>query len=264
MTALTANDGSGSPGNGTPGRIFGSLLAAATAVSMLASSHGTAPADQKHDTVSYSVRGPVRTLVVTAHVGVVQVVGGAPGPVSVIQRLTFDGAEPTTSHRLAAGTLSLTSHCAQGEVCSVSFDITVPARTTVRVSDDVGTVRLSALTGQVSVTVTAGQIKLSSISGPVDATARAGSITGRQVSSPRATLRASAGEIDVTFSAPPTAITAITDIGAIILRVPDNVPYDVSASATAVGHVAVTVTQNTAASRKITASTDVGSITIEP
>jgi hypothetical protein len=263
MTAQTTTRGRASQAGGAPGRIFGSLLAAA-AVSALAGSHGSAATDQKHDTVRYSVRGDVRTLVVTAHVGAIQVVGGATGPVSVIERMAFDGAVPMTRHRLAAGTLSLTSHCARGEVCSVSYDIAVPKATAVRVTDDVGAIRLTTLTGQLSVTVAAGQIKLSSISGPIDATASAGSITGQLVSSARASLRASAGEIDVTFSAPPSAITAITDVGAIILRVPNNVPYDVAASATAVGHVAVTVTQSTAASRTIKATTDVGSITIEP
>jgi hypothetical protein len=264
MTAVTTIHGHASPAGGAPRRIFGSLLVAATALSALAGSHGAAGADLKHDTVRYSVRGPVRTLMVTAHVGGVQVVGGATGRVSVIVRMAFDGAVPMTRHRLAAGTLSLTSHCARGEICSVSYDISVPEATAVKVTDDVGAVRLSALTGQLSVTVAAGQITLSSISGPVDATAHAGSITGQRMSSPHASLRASAGEIDVTFAAPPSAITAITDIGAIILRVPNDVPYDVAADATGVGHVAVTVTQSTTAARTIKASTDVGSITIEP
>lgn len=263
MLALTSTDGCRRRAGGSP-RIFGSFLAAAAAVSMLAAYHGSAPTEQKHDTTSYSVRGHVRALVVTAHVGDVQVVGGRTRTVFVVQHLVFDGVVPTTRHRLTAGTLSLTSHCPAGEACSVSYAVTVPEATVVRVSDDVGTVRLSALAGQVSVTVDAGWIELSSLSGPVEATARAGSITSKHMSSSRVSLRASAGEIDVTFSAPPTAIVATTDIGAIILRVPNNVQYNVSASATAVGRVAVTVNQSTAATRTITASTKVGSITIEP
>ncbi|MGB6453447.1 MAG: hypothetical protein WBH47_03065 [Streptosporangiaceae bacterium] len=252
-------------GSGTrsPRRIFGSLLVAAAAVSALTGYHGSTTTSQQHDTTSYLVRGHVRTLVVTAHVGDVQVSGDTGGAVSVTQHLVFDGSKPSTTHRVEAGTLSLTSHCEAGEVCSVSYDITVPRATAVQVTDDVGTVRLSGLAGQVAVLVDAGRVDLSALSGPVEATTRAGSITGRQLSSPRASLRVPAGEIDVAFSAPPTTVIAATDIGPITLRIPNSVPYHVAAKAAA-GHVTVTVIQSTAASRMVTATTKLGSITIEP
>lgn len=262
MTTSKWSADCGGPAARSPHRIFGSLLAAAAAVSALTGYHGSATG-LRRDTSSYSVRGHVVTLVVTAHLGDVQVTGGSTRTVSVTQHLVFHGPPPTTRHRLAAGVLSLTSHCAASEFCRVSYDIAVPRATAVRVTDDLGAVRISALTGQVKATVDAGQIDLSSLSGPVEATTRAGSITSQHISSPRADLRASAGAIDVTFTAAPTAVTATTDIGAIILRVPNSVPYHVNATATA-GHIAVTVTQNTAAFRTITASTKLGSITIEP
>lgn len=263
MTALGRTNECAGAGVRAQRRMFGSVLTAVAAVTALAGSPGNAPTANHHETTRYSVEGDVRTLLVTAHVGDVHVTGGTGRSVAVVQHLAFHGATPTTRHRLAAGTLSLTSHCSPGEVCSVSYDITVPKATAVRVTDDVGTIRLSALTGQVSATVDAGRINLISVSGSVVATVRAGSIVSQHLSSQDARLRVSAGEIDVTFSAPPTAITASTDIGAIILRVPSSVAYRVTATAVA-GHVAVSVSQNTAASRTITATTKVGSITIEP
>jgi hypothetical protein len=262
MTTRRSTDGHGGPSANSPRRVFGSLLAVVVAVSALAGHHGSPTTTRQRVTSSYSVGG-VRTLVVTAHLGDVVVTGGPTNAVSVTQHVVFQGHAPTVRHQLLTGTLSLTSHCPPGEFCSVGYDITVPRATAVRITDEVGSVRLGSLTGQVTVTVDAGQIDLSSLSGPVEALTRAGSILGQNMSSPRAALRVSTGEIDVTFSAPPAAISAITDLGAVILHVPNAVAYDVTTSA-GVGHISVSVTQDTAAPRTITTRTDIGAITIEP
>jgi hypothetical protein len=262
MTARRSADRCGGPG-ATPRRaVFGSLLAVVVAVSALAGHHGSPTTTRQRDTSSYSVGG-VRTLVVTAHLGDVDVTGGPTDAVSVTQHVVFQGHAPTVRHQLLAGTLGLTSHCPPGEFCSVGYDITVPRATAVRITDEVGTVRLGSLTGQVAVTVDAGQIDLSSLSGPVEALTRAGSIIGQDLSSSSADLRVSTGGIDVSFSAPPAAISAITDLGAVIVHVPNTVAYDVTTNA-GVGHIGVSVTEDTAAPRTITTRTDIGSITIEP
>jgi DUF4097 and DUF4098 domain-containing protein YvlB len=265
MTALKLTNRCGGAADHSQRRIFVSLLAAAATAAALAGCHGSDPTAQQeqHDTSSYSVPGHVRALVVSAHVADVRVTGGKTVAIAVTQHVAFHGAKPTISRRFAGGTLTLSSHCAANTACSISYDITVPRSTTVRVADDVGTVRLSALVGQVTATVDAGQIDLSSLSGPVDATIRAGSIMGQHVSSARASLRVSTGEVDVAFSAAPAAVSATTDVGAIILRVPSSVSYHVVTSAV-VGHIGVSITQNTAAPRTITASTTIGAITIEP
>jgi DUF4097 and DUF4098 domain-containing protein YvlB len=262
MTALRLTNRGGGPANRSLCRILASLLAAAATVTALAGCHGSHSTAQS-DTSSYSVQGPVRTLVVTGHVADVRITGGRTVAIAVTQHVAFHGAKPTIRRRFAAGTLTLSSHCAANTACSIGYDIIVPRATSVRVSDDVGTVRLSELTGRVTTTLDAGQIDLSSLSGAVDLTTRAGSIIGQHVSSAHASLQVSTGEIDVSFSAAPAAVSATTDVGAIILRVPDNVSYHVTTSAT-VGHIGVSVTQNTAASRTIMASTRIGAITIEP
>lgn len=250
------------PATGAARRLAGLALAAATTVAALAGCQSGTDARQHH-TTSYSVAGQVRMLVVSTHVGDVRITGGAAVAISVTEHVAFHGAAPTISRRLAAGTLSLSSHCAPDSACSVSYDITVPRATAVRVTDAVGTVRLSELAGPVTATVDAGGIDLSALSGPLKATTHAGSITGQQLSSAHASLLVTAGAIDLTFSAPPVVFTATTGIGAVILRVPNTVPYRVAATAT-VGHIGVSVTEDTAAVRTITISTKVGSITISP
>jgi hypothetical protein len=263
VTARRSTDRCGGGGATSPRLVFGSLLAVVVAVSALAGHHGSPTTTRQRATSSYSVEGHVRTLVVTAHLGDVVVTGGPTDAVAVTEHVTFQGHAPMITHQLLAGTLSLTSHCPPGEFCSVGYDITVPRAIAVRITDEVGTVRLGSLAGQVTVTVDAGQIDLSSLSGPVDALTHAGSIVGQNMTSARADLRVSTGEIDVSFSAPPASISATTDLGAVILHVPSTVAYDVTTSA-GVGHIGVSVTEDTAAPRTITTRTDIGSITVEP
>jgi hypothetical protein len=217
----------------------------------------------QHRTSSYTIGSRVTTLVVTGHAGDVHITGGRSGAFSVTEHISFHGTAPTTSHRTAAGTLSLDSHCPATETCTVGYSITAPRATAVRVTDGAGTVTLSSLGGPVTVRVNAGKISLSSLAGPVNATISAGSISGQHLSSATASLHVSAGGIDVSFSAPAAAITATTDVGAVVVRVPNSVQYRVTASAT-VGDVHISVARSTAATRTITASTKTGSITIQP
>ncbi len=216
----------------------------------------------QHRTNGYTIGSRVTTLVVTDQAGDVRVTGGSSAAISVTEHISFRGTAPATSHHAAAGTLSLDSHCPAAETCTVGYTVTVPRTTTVRVTDGAGTVTLGSLSGPVTAHVNAGRISLSSLAGPVDATSHAGSIGGLHLSSASASLHVSAGEIDVAFSVPPTAITATTDVGAITVRVPDTVQYNVTASAT-VGNVRVGVSRSTAAAHTITARTKTGAITIE-
>ncbi|MGO9080613.1 MAG: hypothetical protein ACLQDY_16470 [Streptosporangiaceae bacterium] len=101
------------------------------------------------------------------------------------------------------------------------------------------------------------------MSGPLEVTGHAGTIGGLDVSSARATLRVSAGEIRVTFTAAPASVTAAADVGSVILRVPGHVHYAVHATAR-VGSTRVSVPQDPSSPDVITASTNTGSVTVEP
>jgi hypothetical protein len=216
----------------------------------------------QHRTISYPVSGQ-RALVVNAHVGSVQVTGGDSGLVWVTEHISFRGTVPVTTHRTSAGTLTLDSACPALETCSVSYGISVPRTMTVQVSDNVGTIRLESLSGQVTAHTNAGNIDLGSLSGPVEATDHAGSISGENISSPDATLRSSVGGVDVTFSVAPASVTAATGVGSVTLRVPGSASYNLSTSV-AVGSATVGVTRSPTSPHAITASTGTGFITIEP
>lgn len=217
----------------------------------------------QHRTNHYTLSGQLRTLVVNAHVGSVHVTGSRSGQVLVTERISFLGTAPGTTHRTAAGTVTLDSRCPALETCTVGYDITVPRAMTVRVTSNVGEIQLQSLSGQVTAHTNAGDITLGSLSGPVEATGHAGSIRGQDLSSQRATLHSSAGTIDVTFSAAPATVTATSDVGSVTLRVPGTVPYDVTTNV-GVGSTQVSVPRSPASPHAITASTRTGSVTIVP
>ena len=243
-------------------RLAAVALAAGVAMPLLGGCYVDVGALQQR-TRSYSVRGPVQALAVNAHVGGVRVTGGDSGQVLVTEHLNFRHKAPVTTHGSAGGTLTLNSTCPARETCSVRYDITVPRATAVRITDSVGTIRLDSLSGTVIAHTNVGHVDLGSVSGPVEVTGHAGSIVGRNVSSPRSTLRLSAGRIDVTFSVPPASVSATAFAGTVSLRVPGDATYAVHASRS-VGSLRVSVTRNAASPHVITARVTTGSVIIEP
>lgn len=238
------------------------VITAGMAASALAGCYADVGALQ-HRTSHYSVSAQVQTLVVNAHVGNVHVSGGVSGKVSIAEHISFRHTVPVTTHRASAGTLTLDSRCPSIKTCGVSYDITVPRATTVRVNDNVGTIRLESLSGAVTAYTHVGTVNLVSVSGPIGITSHTGTVAGQDVSSAHATLRVSVGKIDVTFSAAPASITATGSVGSVVLRVPGNVAYAVNAHAST-GSTQVMVSHDPASPHGITASIGTGSVTIEP
>jgi hypothetical protein len=264
-----AAGGQGVPGRPAPSRrgrtavrVAAPALGLGLAAAMLAGCSVSVGALQ-HRTSSYPVSGPVRTLVVHGHVGNIDVTGGSSSTISVTEQLTFRQTAPVTTHRLAAGTLTLASSCPALESCGVGYDITVPRAVALQIADGVGTVRLHGLAGRITVQAGTGSIELGSVSGPVEASTGAGQILGQDISSAQATLRLSAGRIDVTFAAAPSALSATATAGSVTLRVPGGVPYLVH-TGTAVGSTQVSVTRSAGSPHVIIANTTTGSIIIEP
>jgi len=216
----------------------------------------------QHQSRTYPVSPPVHTLVINNRVGDVQVTGGA-GPVSVTERIRYRHQLPHTTHAVRAGTLTLTGSCPISQACDVEYHVRVPPATKVTIDDRVGNIRLTALTGQVAVRISAGGIALRSLSGAVQVSNHAGSLSGSGMSSATATMSTFVGSIDVSFSAAPATVAATTTIGSVSLRLPRGVVYDIHASAT-VGSVHVTVPQAGSSPHSITARTQTGSVTIRP
>lgn len=194
---------------------------------------------------AYTVTARVTTLVVKGGAGSIDVTGSARATIAVSEQASYTKTAPATRHVLSGTTLTLSYSCPADFVCGVSYDIQVPRGVAVQV------------------TSAAGAITLTSLAGPVSAQTSAGLITATGLASPTADLKSDAGGIDADFSAAPGSVHATTHVGPITLTVPGSAAYKIDTH-TYVGSSTVTVPKSPASAHAISASSDLGSITISP
>jgi len=193
----------------------------------------------------YTVTTRVTTVVIKGGAGSIDVTGSSRSTIGVSEHASYGKTPPTAKHVISGTTLTLSYTCPSEFVCSVSYDVQVPSGVAVQVS------------------TAAGPITLTSLAAPVSAQTTAGLITAISLSSPTATLKSNAGGIDATFSAAPSSVHASTNVGPISLAVPGSAAYQVNTHAY-VGSSTVTVPKSAASPHVISASSDLGSITISP
>jgi Toastrack DUF4097 len=205
------------------------------------------PAASSSGPRSYTVSSPVSMVVVNGGAGTITVTGTSAATVTVTEEAYYsDSARPpSTSHVDRDGTLTLAYSCPIQLTCGVSYVVGVPRQVAVQVSDR------------------AGAITLASLAGPLRAQTLTGVISATGLASPSVTLKSTAGEISAAFSAVPASVSASTTAGPITLTLPSAAVYQVHAHAY-VGNSTVTVRQSATASSVITASSDVGTVTISP
>jgi hypothetical protein len=192
---------------------------------------------------SYRITSPVSTVVVISHVGNITVTGGGGASVSVTQQATYSKTPPVTTRTLSGKTLTVTYTCPSQLVCAVAYALQVPRDVAVQAQADAGAVRLADLAGNVTAKAKVGLINATGLSGA------------------SVSLTTDGGGITASFTAAPGTIAAVAHVGAIILHVPGQDSYKVSADAR-VGHADVGVRQSSSSDHVITATTDVGAIKI--
>ncbi len=194
---------------------------------------------------TFTVTARVTTVVINGGAGSIDVTGSGGGTILVSQQASYSKTPPAVTHVVSGTTLTLSYTCPAELVCGVAYNVQVPRGTAVRAS-----------TGE-------GSITLSSLAGPVSARTGAGLITATGLSSRTADLRSSAGGIVAAFTAAPDSVHASTNVGPISLTVPGTVPYKIDTH-TYVGTSVVTVPKSAASPHVISASSDLGSVTISP
>jgi hypothetical protein len=196
-------------------------------------------------TETFTVGGHITTVVIEGGASSITVSGSDRGSIAVSQQPSFSKTQPTTSRRVTGSTLTLSYGCTAQLVCGVAYNVQVPQGVTVRAS------------------TRAGAITLTSLSGSVSAQTDAGLITADDLVSATVRLKSNAGGIIATLSAAPSSLSASTNIGSISLTLPGAESYQIHTH-TYVGSSSVTVRKNAASPHVITASSDLGSITISP
>jgi hypothetical protein len=198
--------------------------------------------------------GPAQNFTITAHITTVvidgdaasiTVTGGNRSTILVSQQPFYSKKPPVTSRRVAGTTLTLSYNCSSEVVCGVTYNVQVPRGVAVQAGSR------------------AGAITLTSLAGAVTAQTNAGLITATDLSSPTALLRSNAGGIVAAFSGVPSSVQASTNVGPISITVPGSVAYKISTH-TYVGTSNISVREGASSPHVITASSDLGSITIGP
>jgi len=194
---------------------------------------------------TFTVSAHVTTVVIKGGAGSIDVTGSARRTVMVTQQASYSKTPPATTRNVSGSTLTLGYGCPSQLVCSVSYVLQVPRGVAIRAGTQ------------------AGSVTLTTLAGPVTAQTDAGLITADGLTSPTADLKSNAGGIVATFSAAPGSVRASTNIGAITVNVPNSASYKITTH-TYVGSSTITVRKDAASPHVITASSDLGSITIGP
>ena len=195
--------------------------------------------------ISYTVSAHITTVVINGGAGSIDVTGSSRHTVFVSQQASYSEKAPTVTHTVSGSTLTLGYLCPSQLVCSVSYTLQVPRGVAVRAG------------------TAAGSVTLTSLGGPVTAQTEAGLITANGLTSPTADLKSNAGGIVATFTAAPGSVRASTNIGAITLNVPGSASYKIDTH-TYVGSSTISVPKDAGSPHVISASSDLGSITIGP
>jgi hypothetical protein len=194
---------------------------------------------------TFTVTARVTTLVVHGGTGSITVTGTGRSTILVSQRASYSKTAPAATHVVSGTTLTLGYTCPAQLVCGMAYDVQVPRGVEVRAD------------------ATAGAITLISLAGSVTAQTSAGLISATRLSSRTAELKSKAGGIDAAFTAAPGSVHASTNVGPITINVPGSASYQIQTH-TYVGTSTVTVPKDAASPHAITASSDLGSITISP
>jgi hypothetical protein len=194
-------------------------------------------------TAVYQISSPVSTVIVTSHAGNITVTGGSGSATSVTEQAAYSSTPPVTTRTVSGKTLTITYSCPVELVCGVAYVVQVPRDVTLQVKADAGAIRLSGLAGDVTAKADAGFISATALSGA------------------SVSLTTEVGGITATFTGTPATIQALARVGAITLHVPGGATYKVSADAD-VGKATVSVPQSSSSGHVITATTNVGTISI--
>ena len=196
---------------------------------------------------AYTVSGPVSALMVSGGAGQVAITGSQRSAVSVTEQVRFSARPPAMTRTLAGKTLTLGYQCPDESLCSASYDIQVPRGVAVQVSSETG------------------EIRLFSLAGTVTAKSGTGLIVAAGLTSRTASFTTNLGEIDAVFATAPVTLNATTNLGAINIRVPCTVSYDVKAPPPGeLGSAIITVPQSSSSRHVIDATCNMGSLLIEP
>ena len=238
-------------------RFLSTAAAGAILIAAAAGISGCGP--QLSVTQEYAPTAPVSGLIVNDSVGSVSVSGGSGTGVSVTATIHYSSGSPSITHTISGHALTLGySGCTD---CGAAFTVTVPRTASVTIHEQTGHVTVAGIASDVAVGDDTGGVTMTGLTGDVSVQDGIGGVSGTGLSATQASFQDGTGSIDVGFTAAPRQLSAVTQTGAVSIRVPSGMAYQVKAGSK-VGSVHVSVPQSPAASRVITATTTIGAVSV--
>lgn len=189
----------------------------------------------------------VSHVVATIDTGDIAVISGDDSSVTISRYTHWSMRKPTIEESWLGDTLTITASCPNLTMyqmnCGVDYSLTVPPGVTLDIKTNVGDVSVTGIQGNVTMSSDTGDVSASSLG------------------SPQVTASTDVGDVSLGFSIAPTTVAAESDTGDVSVVVPDDQKYSVETD-TEVGEVSVTIGEDSQSDRSISASTDVGDVTI--
>ena len=154
----------------------------------------------------------------------------------------------TTSKEVNGTNAVLTSRCPQGinfgNSCRVQYKITVPAKVTIDVEGAAGDISLTGPLANATVGTAAARI------------------TGKGLGAGTIKATTNAGQVDLTFAAPPSSVQVKTEAGQVTLTLPGAEKYNVTVSTT-IGTKDVEVDSDPSSAHRIDVTATIGAVTVK-
>jgi Putative adhesin len=147
--------------------------------------------------------------------------------------------------------------------CEVRYTIDVPREIDLSVRGSGGSITVTDVTGDVDLDSDAGGVDVERVGGDrLRMDSDAGSVSAADVRSTDVEATSDAGSVTVRFAGDPRTVRADSDAGGVELVLPpDGGPYRVEADSSA-GGVETSVNTSRTSDRRITATSDAGSVTV--
>jgi hypothetical protein len=198
--------------------------------------------------------------------------------IDITRKVTKGLQAPTISSLRVGNTLTLRANCfVLANVCSVDFDVKVPANIQVVARSNSSNVRVQGMnakvdaesfagdvtivdsTGAIRAYSSAGSVTLNRVSGSIDAFSSAGSVTGTDLRAGEVVARSTAGRVRLQFIEPPSSVEARSTADDVVVGLPrGKEKYRVTTSDKA----GIEVPTDSASTRTIAAESTAGSISV--
>lgn len=184
-----------------------------------------------------------------------------------VRRTVPGGRAPEIEQRADANGVSLKSRCPalSFRVCSIRYEIAVPAGYVVDVAANTGQVEVRGLAVEkLQIEGSSGSTRLEDVRGSVEVHSLSGSVTGTRLGLSEFVARVGSGSTSLDFTLPPERVAVTTASGEATIRLPaGDGPYRVAAHSGS-GEADVQVPTDPESPRHIELSSGSGDLAVLP